>query len=558
MPTRTELGIRRSGSIKGIFGAVSKDIVDFMTKNFTDEMAKAFKASSPIVKKAVIAGIKGPLRNVGDTLTDLIKGCLGVPIKTVQPTIDNIFDELVGMLDEIPLITKSFMAIRPIKAPVAPQQEIPGTGPVGSSGITTGTWEPGLGGFDALGLEVGEALASSFDLGGSLSALSGLMDGLTSASDVATDGLQTVFTHLTGIGTEGATAVKDMGVGWQVIFMLIDFGIQQLQKYAKQWLAVVTDPYFHFFGQMLENLTKIVSAIMTPLEPFLEILSLIAELFSAALTPFIAILWEQLAPLIPELTSAFNRWIEATALFISENGPAFDELMKMLIDTFVIALEAVTPLIPSIGEMILLFMEMLPTIIGLIPILLELGLRFAMIGIQLIPTIPALVSLAASIVLLLEAIMPALPSLAQLIALIVGFVALIVSMVSEFLEWIGLWDVLRGALEGVNGALGWLYEVARDFLNLIQPGTAIERMGNAWDTFWRDIGGAISSGQNLFPTAQTGGFVKEGGAVIVHDNERIVPEGEGEGIVVNINGGVVARDLDDLARQIARKVKLYR
>jgi len=555
MPTRSQLGIRRSGAIKGIFGAVSKDIIDFMTKNFTDEMAKAFKASSPIVKKAVIVGIKGPLRNVGDTLTDLIKGSLGIPIKTVQPTIDNIFDELVDLLDEIPTITKSFKEIRPIKAPVAPQQEIPGTGQAGTSDITTGTWEPGLGGFDTLGFGVGEAIASSFDLGGSLSALSGLMDGLTSASDVAGDGLQTTFTHLTGIGTEGATAVGDMAVGWQVVFMLIDFGIQQLQKYAQQWLAVVTDPYFHFFGRMLENLTKIVAAVLTPLEPFLEILSLIAELFSAALTPFIAILWEQLAPLIPFLTEIFNIWIATVEQMVVTYGPMFNELMDAIIGSFIVAVGAITPLIPSIGLLILKFMEMFPIIIELIPVLIELGIRFAMIGIQLIPAIPALVSLAASIVLLIEAIMPALPSLAQLVALIVGFVALIVSMISGFLEWIGLWDLLRVTIEGVNGALGWLYEVARDFLGLVQPGTWGKRVGN----FFSDVGKFFGPHNPRIPHAQMGGFVKEGGAVIVHDDERIIPAGENDGqIVVNINGGVVARDLDDLARQIARKVKLYR
>lgn len=295
-------------------------------------------------------------------------------------------------------------------------------------------------------------------------------------------------------------------------------GISAIIKLFSQLMGGALAPGLSAFMEAMERIGDILSIILVPLQPFLDLLSIIAQVLEAALAPMLGEIYtllqpviEELVGMIPELTEAVMEWLEA------DNG--LMEGIQAIMESLPLLLEGLIGIIPMIGQMVVIFAkQMLPMLIKLIPTFLELAIVFAKeLFPALVKVMPSLMQMVGAFIELFTALAPLAGPLASIISVLTWFIG---SLVGAYLGF---------QMAGPYGAL----------IGFILGGTL-------------DIIRAA--------TAQEGGIFTQPGLVMI-DNppEKIIPledeDQETGGINVNFQGNVIGNDdfIDNLMGEMQRR-----
>lgn len=385
-------------------------------------------------------------------------------------------------------------------------------------------------------LELFGQIAGSLGIGGMGPAGAGLQAGIGA--------------KISGASAGGAAAIGGITAVVQAFQALMEeSGMKKALRVIKSAKDLIMNPAFSLFSDTLQQLGNIINAILTPFKPFIEFLNIIAQLFSASLVPILSKVWKVLAPAIDAFTSSIGNVIDEFEISKSYII-AIEQAAKMLG-------RELKHLAPQIAQLTLQFIKMLPSILPLIPKFVQLGIIFAQ---HLLPHLPKLLSAGLALgklflkwFIALSPLIEIISDLILLFAPVSGFFAdLLISLQS--VNWENIGSVMADFFD-------WLFDLLGDFGRDPQSRDKNGNGGMSEDHPSKNRPVKPGKGPVLAPSLQLGGVIHSGGLYRLHAGERVIGRHErsgGEPIVINIKGGVIADNIGDLAKKVAREIDLHK
>jgi len=268
-------------------------------------------------------------------------------------------------------------------------------------------------------------------------------------------------------------------------------------------MALGTSPGLQLLSDLLGALGAIISVIIEPFQPFIDLLNIFAMALSAALLPLTAEVYEALIPAFGEIIEQVPLMTAAIVDFITENPTIFTDLTRLMMLAIADLIPKIVELLPDIAELTLNFLKLAPSILGIIPALLKLSVMFIDIIAVMIEQ-----GLLTSLVKLGETFM-------KLATVILPIITFIVNVLAQIPPWLmglilgGIAGFMVGGLPGaIIGAIaGMGMGIAAEFASISSPDTSARPVGST-----RQYGGMIPTTDWYYLHAGEEVKTAEGGA----------------------------------------------
>jgi len=251
-------------------------------------------------------------------------------------------------------------------------------------------------------------------------------------------------------------------------------GMKLFKHMLSSLITIGTIPAAMTFSSVMQSLNEIFGAILSPLEPFLALLGMVATTIEVALTPLTVLLWEEfsdafamLSESMPILSEVINDWINDNA--------QLDDIIEEVID-------GVKALIVALEE-------------GLIEDIADLALNMLRLAAMLITTDEDGKTLIQSIIELADSFGDLLVNLIPLLPVLKGIV-----------DWA---DSVVEALKPLTSAVGM--------------GATTGGRAGPWGALAGGIMGGVTQIGEWLGFGQEGGLTTGIGPMVVHPNELLLP-----------------------------------
>lgn len=311
-----------------------------------------------------------------------------------------------------------------------------------------------------------------------------------------------------------STALADM-VTPQVVGMVTTF-LDQLAG-----ILPVVGQLLSVIGQLniLGIVTTVLESIATALEPVLPALGELAGVLGTALVSAMV----ALTPVFTAMADIIGVLAEAITPLVPVIGDALVQALGMLAQYAAPLASVFAGIIEQLGPFLLMLVQqLLPVILDLVNQLMPLVEAF----------VPLLMQIAPLVGIILQVLTPIIQLAGMLLGLLVPIIAAIVQLVTNIINWVAQWFNLQGALQAVTGAvatvstaianfgqtagqwvqsaIGWFQRLPQTVSTVAQQvgqwfadmgtrvagavGTMVSNVGKFFGNLFRTIGTTVSTG----------------------------------------------------------------
>jgi phage-related protein len=240
-------------------------------------------------------------------------------------------------------------------------------------------------------------------------------------------------------------------------------------------LGPALEPLGAAIGSVIEALSPLLPLVAQVVASLATVLAPVLESLAALFAPIIEAVADALMPILPPLAEAFAQVAEGIKPLAETLGTALgDALTRILPPILALAPQLAEQLAPA-------FVRVVEAVTPLIPPLIDLVVRAIE---PLLPQLPRLVDLVGqmvtSFVKLLEAVMPLLPPVIKFVGAVLEFVS--VNVVLPVLR------TLIDLLSGLADALTWIVDKGAGAI------TFFRGLGDSLSGLWDDVSSGVSEG----------------------------------------------------------------